>query len=93
MRDLLLDLADQHDGEVSGRGLIQGIRFEDPAMAGRISKAAFDRGLVIETCGPDDEVIKCLPPLTISIGNLQAGLDILVESVQAVAKRKVAVHN
>ncbi len=84
MKNALLDLADEYDGEVSGRGLIQGIRFEDRSLAGRVSQAAFKRGLIIETCGPDDEVIKCLPPLTIAEDQLKKGLKILADSIEVV---------
>jgi len=37
--------------------------------------------MIIETSGPDSEVVKCLCPLTISNEDLARGLDILEESV------------
>jgi diaminobutyrate-2-oxoglutarate transaminase len=43
---------------------------------------AFERGLVIEPAGPDDDVLKLLPPLTIDDVGLAAGLDILEESLR-----------
>ena len=47
---------------VRGRGLMQGIACDaDRTLAGRISKAAFRRGLIIETSGAFDEVLKFLP--------------------------------
>lgn len=85
VRDVLLDLASEFDAEVRGRGMIQGIQFANADFAPAISKAAFDRGLIIETAGPRDEVVKLLPPLTISQTGLKTGLDILQESVQSVA--------
>ncbi|CQD20473.1 diaminobutyrate--2-oxoglutarate aminotransferase [Mycolicibacterium conceptionense] len=42
---------------------------------------AFDRGALMETSGPSDEVVKLLPPLTTSPAELSEGLDILAESV------------
>lgn len=69
------------DAEWRGRGLIQGLAFEDPDLAGRISRAAFERGLVIETAGPEDEVLKLLPPLTIDESTLLEGLEIVAESL------------
>jgi diaminobutyrate-2-oxoglutarate transaminase len=38
-----------------GRGLIQGLVFEDAGVAPRASAAAFDRGLIIETAGAEDD--------------------------------------
>lgn len=70
-------------GSVRGRGLIQGLEFSDPEAAGQVSGAAFERGLIIETAGPQDEVLKILPPLTITDEALQQGLDIVAESVEA----------
>jgi diaminobutyrate-2-oxoglutarate transaminase len=81
----LLDMAEEFDADVRGRGMIQGIEFKDPTLAERISREAFDRGLVIETSGPNDEVVKCLPPLTIDPVRLQAGLNHLQKSVAKIA--------
>ncbi|MFK4730452.1 diaminobutyrate--2-oxoglutarate transaminase [Agromyces mediolanus] len=73
---------------VRGRGLMYGLVCElDRGLAGRISKAAFARGLVIETSGAHDEVLKFLPALTISDDELRRGLDIVRESL-AEAKGK-----
>lgn len=84
VRDCLLDIAAEHDAEVRGRGMIQGIKFDDHSVAAEISRAAFARGLIIETAGPNDEVIKVLPPLTIADQQLERGLEILAESTLAV---------
>ncbi|MCA9172098.1 MAG: hypothetical protein KDB23_30740, partial [Planctomycetales bacterium] len=53
-----------------------------------ISKAAFQNGLIIETSGPNDEVIKTLPPLTISQDQLARGLEVLAESAREVTTSK-----
>ncbi len=86
MRDRLEIIAAGHDGvSTRGRGMAQGLKFEQPDRAGDICRAAFDRGVLMETSGPADEVVKLLPPLTISQADLTAGLDILAESVAATA--------
>jgi diaminobutyrate-2-oxoglutarate transaminase len=72
---------------VKGRGLMQGIAFPQPELATEVMEEAFGRGLIIETCGPSDEVIKLLPPLTTSEDELTAGLTLLRQSVEAVALR------
>ncbi|MEX0819605.1 MAG: diaminobutyrate--2-oxoglutarate transaminase [Pirellulaceae bacterium] len=84
VRDSLDKLADDHGGTVRGRGLIQGLEFESKAVAGEVSRAAFERGLIIETAGTQDEVLKTLPPLTITDEALSQGLDIIADSVNAV---------
>ncbi len=78
-----------------GRGFIQGIAFEDNELASKASAECFKLGLIIETAGIDDQVLKLLPPLTISDEDLDKGLSILEEAVSKVAnksaeKRKVA---
>ncbi|WP_127792488.1 diaminobutyrate--2-oxoglutarate transaminase [Agromyces sp. LHK192] len=70
---------------VRGRGLFQGLVCDgDRTLAGRVSKAAFQRGLVIETSGAFDEVLKFLPALTITEDELRRGLAIVRESLDDV---------
>lgn len=64
-------------GEVRGRGLIAGIAFDQAELATETSALAFQRGLIVETCGSRDQVLKLLPPLTIDVETLREGLDIL----------------
>ena len=70
-------------GEYRGLGLMQGIALE-PGIADQLSKLAFERGLIMETSGTDSEVIKIMPPLTIDMSALEAGLQILDECMQEV---------
>jgi diaminobutyrate-2-oxoglutarate transaminase len=67
-----------------GRGLAHGLAFEHGELARKVSSAAFERGLLAETAGPDDEVIKLLPPLTASEFEIEQGLAILADAVQTV---------
>lgn len=69
---------------VRGRGMIQGLVTEAPEIAGRITARAFEDGLVVETSGSQDQVIKLLPPLTIEEQTLRRGLDILERATAAV---------
>jgi diaminobutyrate-2-oxoglutarate transaminase len=81
-RERLEGIAGRFEGgaSVRGRGLIQGLVCRAPGVAERISSRAFGRGLVIETAGVRSEVVKLLPPLTISDEELEQGLDRLEES-------------
>jgi diaminobutyrate-2-oxoglutarate transaminase len=72
------------EGTVRGRGLIYGVEFADPELAGKVSKACFERGLIVETAGIDDQVLKLLPSLTISEADLKKGLETIETSLEAV---------
>lgn len=67
-----------------GRGLMRGIHMHSGELADRITSQAFKRGLIIETSGPEGEVVKCLCPLVIKDQELSKGLDILEASIKAV---------
>jgi diaminobutyrate-2-oxoglutarate transaminase len=67
---------------VKGRGLMQGIECADGDTASRISRAAFQRGLIIETSGNRGQVLKCLCPLTIGADELRDGLGRLAASLE-----------
>lgn len=70
---------------VRGRGLIQGlVTPPDDDIANEISRKAFEYGVVIETSGANDEVLKLLPALTIEEDQLRKGLDIIERSVAEV---------
>lgn len=75
---------------VRGRGLAWGIAFSDPSLAEKVSDLCFESGLLAETAGPDDEVLKLLPPLTITDEELEKGLDIIAEAVKASCAVRVA---
>lgn len=70
---------------VRGRGLIWGLPTASRAVARRIAGVAFAHGLVLESCGPQHEVLKILCPLTIADEDLTRGLEILDAAVAAVA--------
>jgi diaminobutyrate-2-oxoglutarate transaminase len=67
--------------KVKGRGMMQGLLCADPKRAAAITARAFRHGLVIERAGPEDEVIKCLMPLTSGYDVLDEGLDILESAI------------
>ena len=82
----LAELATEHAGlgaGFRGRGLVWGVEFKDRTLASRVSRQAFDRGLLIETAGSADQVVKLLPPLVVTEAELDEGLTILADSVKA----------
>ncbi|MBD8512164.1 diaminobutyrate--2-oxoglutarate transaminase [Photobacterium sp. CAU 1568] len=72
--------------KIKGRGLMQGIACHDGEFAGAIGKLCFANGMIIETAGPDDEVLKFFCPLTISEAELEKGLHIFEKAVAEYAK-------
>lgn len=87
IRSFLEDLAGRHSdlgAEVRGRGLVWGLSFNDSGLAGKVCRHAFDRGMLLETSGPEGGVVKLMPPLNIPVDDeLEEGLAILAESVEA----------
>ncbi|GAC49785.1 diaminobutyrate--2-oxoglutarate transaminase [Gordonia aichiensis] len=78
-------LSDRHEGlSTRGRGMVRGLVFAEPTLAAKACARAFGAGLLAETSGPSDEVVKLLPPLNISTEELDRGLGILVDSVEEV---------
>jgi diaminobutyrate-2-oxoglutarate transaminase len=78
-------LQDEHQGEIKeyrGRGLVWGVEFHDRDRAGAIARRAFELGLLIETSGPESEVVKLLPALTITPDELDEGLRTLARAVR-----------
>nr|ABF19050.1 EctB [Alkalihalobacillus alcalophilus] len=75
-------------GEVRGRGFMIGIASEVKDLSAQVAKEAFKRGLIMETSGPEDEVFKLFPALTIDNETLEKGFDVIEESVKAVVGSK-----
>jgi diaminobutyrate-2-oxoglutarate transaminase len=83
----LSDLAESVPGtaiQSRGRGLAHGLAFEHGELARKVASAAFERGLLVETAGPKDEVVKLLPPLTATDTEIDQGLALLADAVQTV---------
>lgn len=80
----LNQFADEYgDGSFTarGRGMFQGINCVSGELASNISLRAFKKGLMIETSGADDQVVKLLCPLIISDEALADGLNKIEESI------------
>lgn len=77
----LVDLDERGVLSARGRGMMQALDCGSGELASRISALAFERGLIMETSGSLDQVLKCLIPLTITDDELERGLAILEESV------------
>ncbi|MDX1925152.1 MAG: diaminobutyrate--2-oxoglutarate transaminase [Pirellulaceae bacterium] len=65
---------------IRGRGMIWGIETREAELANKICREAFQRGLMVETSGARDQVVKLLAPLTTADDELHLGLNILHEA-------------
>lgn len=79
--------ASAHGLRVKGRGAMLGLEFNDADEAQRIQAQCIAQGLVVERCGPRDEVLKILPPLTIAADEIETGFSIIERSVEMLRSR------
>ncbi|MGY4230326.1 4-aminobutyrate aminotransferase-like enzyme [Bradyrhizobium sp. USDA 4503] len=71
---------------VRGRGMVLGFDCQMAEIAEATTRKAFEKGLIIERCGPIDQVIKLLPALTIDSETLDQGFEIFDESLAETLK-------
>ena len=87
LRARLEEIAARHDaiGEVRGLGAMLAIELHEqsPDATQAIVAAAFDRNLLLLSCGLYGNVIRLLPPLTIGADELEEGMTLLEESLDA----------
>jgi diaminobutyrate-2-oxoglutarate transaminase len=69
--------------KLKGRSMMRGIDVGSGELAKDICAECFNNGLIIETSGANDEVVKVLAPLTTPIAQFEVGLDILEQAVTA----------
>lgn len=60
-----------------GRGMMQGLDVASPGLSEAVRRTCVANGLLIEACGPHDEVIKVMAPLTTDDELLDEGLSII----------------
>lgn len=73
--------------DVRGYGMIWGLESLTEGFCEAVSKEAFERGLLMETAGADNQVLKFLAPLVISETELAAGFEILEAAIKAAAAK------
>jgi diaminobutyrate-2-oxoglutarate transaminase len=77
----------EFEPKVRGLGMIYALELPH-GVANETSAEAFERGLIIETAGADDQVLKFLPSLLIDEDLLHEGLGIIRESLKALSQRR-----
>lgn len=90
--EVFIELAnsDARIGEVRGRGAMKAVEVvhagsgdPDPALTASVARFAADHGVVVLNCGTYGNVIRFLPPLTISDQLLRDGLRVVVDGFRA----------
>lgn len=79
-------------GRLKGRGMMQGVDVGSGELADAICAESFRNGLVIETSGARDEVVKVLAPLTTPMEQFRQGLAILEEAARTCTKTHIAAE-
>ncbi|WP_345947088.1 aminotransferase class III-fold pyridoxal phosphate-dependent enzyme [Bradyrhizobium sp. 174] len=89
MRLRLEVIAAQHGNNfaVRGRGMALGFDLQISELAEVTARKAFDKGLIVERCGPGHKVVKFLPALAIDREILNQGLEIFEVSVAEALNR------
>ncbi len=87
LRERLREISEQVPGaSLKGRGMMRGIDVGSGELAAEICRLCFENGLIIETSGAHDEVVKVLAPLTTPDVIMEKGLDILEAAVRQAMK-------
>jgi 4-aminobutyrate aminotransferase-like enzyme len=80
-------------GDVRGLGLMVASEFRDPVThkpdkqtAKAIVHAAYERNLLLLTCGPWDNTIRWIPPLVVNEAQINQGLRIFEEALAEISR-------
>lgn len=68
---------------LKGRGMMQGLDVGSGALAASICARAYKKGLIVETSGNEDQVVKVLAPLTTDDETFLKGLKILRDALRS----------
>jgi 4-aminobutyrate aminotransferase-like enzyme len=72
--------------DVRGVGLMIGVQLLDKAAAAKVQHRCLADGLIVLTCGPGEDVLRLIPPLTITDDELDLGLAILTAALAPAAR-------
>lgn len=82
-------------GEVRGRGAMLAVEIvrpgstePDPILTKAVAAEAFNRGVIVLTCGTYGNIIRLLPPLVISDELLDEGISVLADVVRELAAKQ-----
>jgi 4-aminobutyrate aminotransferase-like enzyme len=77
-------LEDHSVVEVRGRGLLIGVELEGgPGIGARVAAEGLKRGAILLPAGAAGEVVELVPPVTLTEPQIEAMIQLVVESVMA----------
>lgn len=76
-RSHLVSLSSDAVVDVRGIGAMIGVELTDKATAEAVQQRCLDSGVLVLTCGPDGNVLRLIPPLTMTDDELDHGLAVL----------------
>lgn len=91
LKEKLMEIRDKYsqlNGDVRGRGMIQGLKIPSLGFCSEVTEEAFANGLLIELAGANDNILKLLPPLTTENELLNEGLEIIDNSINTVLENR-----
>jgi 4-aminobutyrate aminotransferase len=69
--------------DIRGIGLMVGVELADKETTDAVCAACLDAGVIVLACGPGENVLRLVPPLTISDADMDLGLDVLCGAISA----------
>lgn len=74
--------------KVLGKGMARGLALGDAKLADDVVSCCLDRGLLVQTSGPSDSIVRLLPPLTTPTLLLEQAMAILYRAVASASGLK-----
>jgi 4-aminobutyrate aminotransferase len=69
--------------DIRGIGLMIGVELASKDVTDRVCQACLADGVIVLSCGPDENVLRLAPPLTIADDEIEHGLDVLCAAIGA----------
>ncbi|WP_394578788.1 aspartate aminotransferase family protein [Cytobacillus firmus] len=96
LKQQLYDLQSEYSviGDVRGLGLMIGIEFTDEkgspdaSTVNWLKNFALEHGVILLTCGTEKNVLRFIPPVTVSKEELDQAVSVLKEGLQQLAKKE-----
>jgi 4-aminobutyrate aminotransferase len=70
-----------HVRDTRGIGLMIGVELADKPVTERVAARCLAEGVIVLACGPDENVLRIAPPLTIDDHELAQGLDVVCQAI------------
>jgi 4-aminobutyrate aminotransferase len=69
--------------DIRGIGLMVGVELADKDVTDRVCRACLAAGVIVLSCGPDENVLRLVPPLTITDTEIDRGLAVLCGAIRS----------